>query len=204
MFRPLGGILFILETPEPLCALEKLTGAWIHKLVSSTWVKYHFWGASYPFKEPLLLTLCDVDSKIPQQTPLKWKPKKSWRVIAIRGRGRGAVRRDILPSILPQRERVRERVCGVTWPCNPRGDRSPVETHSPLRALPLPRCRAPTSLQNTCTPTRQNFRKRGGSAADAHWRTRNIRTYARSHHSKELARLLIPHFKDWGGLGTGP
>lgn len=51
---------------------------------------------------------------------------------------------------------------------------------------------------NTCTPARQNVRNWGRSAGDAHWLSRNIRSYAHSHHSKELARLLIPHFKERG------
>lgn len=45
---PLGGILSVNETPEPLHGLENVT-AYIHKMVSSEWAKYEFW-VKYPFK----------------------------------------------------------------------------------------------------------------------------------------------------------
>lgn len=45
--RPLAGILSAHETPEWL--RELVTRAYINKVMSNGWVKYHFW-LNYPFK----------------------------------------------------------------------------------------------------------------------------------------------------------
>lgn len=46
--RQMGGILSICETPEQLPGLENVTGAHIHKAVSSKRVKYQF-RVNHPF-----------------------------------------------------------------------------------------------------------------------------------------------------------